>query len=202
MHPLPIPEGRFEAWSMDFIFGLPEAGGYTGVMTVVDRLTKLVRLTPCTQDITAEGAAQLFFDRVIRDFGVPKTVVSDRDPRFVSAFWKALMSSLGTKLLYSTAFHPQTDGQTERAHRVIEQVLRSYVAAGQSGGWHSQLGQCEFALNSAVQASTGISPFEMVYGAPVREPLDHVEGVADVPVARDLADRVRGLVAEGRRSLA
>ena len=110
LHPLPIPEGRFEAWSMDFIFGLPESGGYTGVMTCVDRLSKLVRLTPCNPDVTAEGAAALFFDRVVRDFGVPKTVVSDRDPRFVSAFWKALMSSLGTKLMYSTAFHPQTDG--------------------------------------------------------------------------------------------
>lgn len=117
---MPIPEGRFEAWSMDFIFGLPESGGYTGVMTCVDRLSKLVRLTPCNPDVTAEGAATLFFDRVVRDFGVPKTVVSDRDPRFVSAFWKALMSSLGTKLMYSTAFHPQTDGQTERAHRIIE----------------------------------------------------------------------------------
>ena len=112
---------------MDFIFGLPESGGFTGIMTVVDRLTKLVRLTPCRAEITAEGAAALFFDRVIRDFGVPVSVVSDRDPRFVSAFWRALMASLGTRLLYSTAFHPQTDGQTERAHRVIEQVLRAYT---------------------------------------------------------------------------
>lgn len=149
LNPLPVPEGRFTDWSMDFIFGLPEAQGYTGVFTCVDRLTKLVRLTPCTPEITAVQAAQIFFDRVIRDFGVPRSIVSDRDPRFQSAFWKELMSSLGTKLLFSTAFHPQTDGQTERAHRVIEQVLRAYVVGGVQKSWVDCLGYCEFALNSA-----------------------------------------------------
>ena len=76
---------------MDFIFGLPVSNGFTGVMTIVDRLTKMVRLHPCTETITAQGAAGIFLDRIVRDFGVPRTVVSDRDPRFVSAFWKALM---------------------------------------------------------------------------------------------------------------
>ena len=114
---------------MDFITGLPPSGGYNAIFTCVDRLTKLVRLTPCTMgdDLSAGETARLFFDRVIRDFGVPSSIVSDRDPRFTGAFWRALMGIMGTRLAFSTAFHPQSDGQTERAHRVIEQVLRAYV---------------------------------------------------------------------------
>lgn len=97
---------------MDFITGLPPSGGFNAVYTCVDRFTKLVRLSPCTfgDEFGATEVARIFFDRVIRDFGVPKTLVSDRDPRFTSAFWRALMDILGSKLCFSTAFHPQSDG--------------------------------------------------------------------------------------------
>ena len=84
---------------------------------------------------------------------------------------------------------------------MIEQVLRAYVVAGESGTWHEQLGSCNFALNSAKQASTRVSPFELVLGAPVREPLDHVQGIRDVPVATELAQWVRTLVGKARESL-
>ena len=108
---------------MDFITNLPESGGFNAVFTCVERHTKLVRVTPCRMgesSLDAGGVARLFFDRIVRDFGVPQTIVSDRDPRFTGAFWEALMSLIGTRLTFSTAFHTQTDGQTERAHRVIE----------------------------------------------------------------------------------
>lgn len=96
---MPIPRDRFESWSMDFITSMPAVDGYDAVFTCVDRLTKLVRLTPVKMEgLTAERVAHHFFARVIRDFGVPHSIVSDRDPRFVSEFWKALMSMLGTKL--------------------------------------------------------------------------------------------------------
>lgn len=95
---------------MDFITGLPESRGYNAVLTCVDRLTKLTRLIPCTMggesDLDGSEVARLFFDRVIRDFGVPSSIVSDRDPRFTGSFWSSLHSILGTRLLYSTAFHP------------------------------------------------------------------------------------------------
>ena len=94
---------------MDFITYLPESNGFNAIFTCVKRLTKLVRLTPCRFGdglLDAKEVARLFFDRVVRDFGVPKVVVSDRDPRFTGAFWQALMAILGTKLAFSTAHHP------------------------------------------------------------------------------------------------
>ena len=111
--PLPVPEERFTDWSMDFITNLPVSGGFNAIFTCVERLTKLVRVTPCHAgegQLDAGGVARLFFDRIVRDFGVPKTIVSDRDPRFTGAFWSALMRMMGTRLAFSTAFHPQTDG--------------------------------------------------------------------------------------------
>ena len=98
---------------MDFITHLPEVRGYNCVYTCVDRLTKLVRLTPCRMGEGSLGAgevARIFFDRVVRDFGVPRELISDRDPRWTGAFWRALMAILHTKLAFSTAFHPQSDG--------------------------------------------------------------------------------------------
>lgn len=178
MQPLQVPQERFQSWSMDFITSLPTSGGYNAIYTCVDWLTKLVRLTPCTMGEDSLGAKQvahLFFDWVIRDFGVPVEIISDRDPRWTSAFWRAIMAMLRTKLAFSTAFHPQSDGQTERAHRVIEQVLRAYVLST-GACWHELLGYVEFALNSSVSATTGFSPFELVYGQPVKQVVDHLDG--------------------------
>jgi hypothetical protein len=108
---------------MDFISGLPLHKGCNAIFTCVDRLTKLTRLTPCFMGdnvLTAVETAQLFFNRIVRDFGIPETIISDRDPRFTSSFWSALMQIVGTKLAYSSAYHPQSDGQTERQHMTIE----------------------------------------------------------------------------------
>ncbi|KAE8876056.1 hypothetical protein PF003_g39779 [Phytophthora fragariae] len=143
---------------MDFIFGLPpDAEGRTGVLVFVDRFTKMVHLIPVSDTVTAAETAAHFIDCVFRHHGLPESIVSDRDPRFTSAFWSSLFQLLGTKLSMSTAAHPETDGQTERVNRVLEDVLRSYATSFAS--WSSFLPLAEFALNNAEHASTGLTPF-------------------------------------------
>uniref|UniRef100_H3H405 Integrase catalytic domain-containing protein n=1 Tax=Phytophthora ramorum TaxID=164328 RepID=H3H405_PHYRM len=156
---LPVPEDCWKSMSLDFVFGLPaDAQGNTGVLVFVCRLSKMVHLAPVADSVTGEQTARLFLDGVFRYHGLPETIVSDRDPRFTSAFWKTLFQLLGTRLLMSTADHPQTDGQTERVNRVLEDTLRS-VCAESPGTWSASLPMVEFALNNAVHASTGFSPF-------------------------------------------
>ncbi|KAE9182864.1 hypothetical protein PF004_g24118 [Phytophthora fragariae] len=118
----------------------------------------MVRLTAVRKSVTAPQAAQLFVDNVFRNHGLPEAFVSDRDPRFVSHFWQHLSRLLGTRLDMSTADHPQTDGQTERVNRVLEEILRS-VCAAEPTKWSALLPQVEFALNNAVHSSTGFTPF-------------------------------------------
>ncbi|KAE9068903.1 hypothetical protein PF001_g28486 [Phytophthora fragariae] len=143
---------------MDFIFGLPrDAEGRTGVLVFVDRFSKMVHLAPVAAEVTADESAELFLDLVYRHHGLPESIVSDRDPRFTSAFWTRLFALLGTRLLMSTAAHPETDGQTERVNRVLEDVLRSYATSFAS--WSSFLPMAEFALNNSTHASTGLTPF-------------------------------------------
>ncbi|KAE9015814.1 hypothetical protein PR001_g14800, partial [Phytophthora rubi] len=119
---------------------------------------KMVRLAAVRKSVTAPQAAQLFVDNVFRNHGLPEAFVSDRDPRFVSHFWQHLFRLLGTRLDMSTADHPQTDGQTERVNRVLEDILRS-VCAAEPTKWSVFLPQVEFALNNAVHSSTGFTPF-------------------------------------------
>ncbi|KAE9025035.1 hypothetical protein PR003_g11887 [Phytophthora rubi] len=126
---------------MDFIFGLPpDAEGRTGVLVFVDRFTKMVHLIPVRDTVTAPETAAHFIDCVFRHHGLPESVVSDHDPRFTSAFWSSLFQLLGTKLSMSTAAHPETDGQTERVNRVLEDALRSYATSFAS--WSSFLPPC------------------------------------------------------------
>ena len=104
-----MPQGRFISWSLDFITDLPECGGYTGIMCCVDRLTKYVRLVPVrigAGELSAERVAKLFFVHVVAVFGVPREVLHDRDPRFTGSFWAELWRLLGTRTLFSSAYHP------------------------------------------------------------------------------------------------
>ncbi|KAE8985042.1 hypothetical protein PR002_g22756 [Phytophthora rubi] len=144
---------------MDFIFELPaDARGHTGILVFVCRLSKMVRLAAVRKSVTAPQTAQLFVDNVFRHHGLPEAFVSDRDPRFVSHFWQHLFRLLGTRLDMSTADHPQTDGQTERVDRVLEDILRS-VCAAESTKCSTLLPQVEFALNNAVHSFTGFTLF-------------------------------------------
>ncbi|KAE8984627.1 Transposon Tf2-9 polyprotein [Phytophthora rubi] len=156
---LPVPADCWRSVSMDFIFELPaDARGHTGILVFVCRLSKMVRLAAVRKSVTAPQAAQLFVDNVFRNHGLPEAFVSDRDPRFVSHFWQHLFRLLGTRLDMSTADHPQTDGQTERVNRVLEDIHWS-VCAAEPTKWSTLLPQVEFALNNAVHSSTGFTPF-------------------------------------------
>ncbi|GIL73611.1 hypothetical protein Vretifemale_3774, partial [Volvox reticuliferus] len=136
---------------------------YDSVLVMVDRLTKMVHLAPTTSTCTAEQTARLFFDNVVRLHGVPKNVVSDRGGQFTSKFWEALCKLVGMRVNLSTAYHPQSDGQTERTNRTLGDMLRNF--AGRTPlVWDTYLTAAEFAINNAVNRSTGQSPFFLTYG--------------------------------------
>jgi IS30 family transposase len=123
---LPIPTWKWEDISMDFIVGLPRtAKGYDSIWVIVDRLTKIAHFLPVRAKYTVATYAALYIARILSLHGIPKTIVSDRGPQFVSKFWEELHKSLGTKLLYSSAYHPQTSGQTERVNQILEDMLRA-----------------------------------------------------------------------------
>jgi hypothetical protein len=170
LQPLQIPGNKWESVSMDLVTCLPETSqGNDSIVVFVDRLSKLVHLQPCSSKITATELGQSFMWHVFRLHGMPKDIVSDRDSKFVSKFWRAVCDMLGVKQNMSTAFHPQSDGQTERANRVIEEMLRHYVNPHQDD-WDTKLAACEFAINSAHQESIGTSPFYLTYGCTPRTP--------------------------------
>ncbi|POM72545.1 Reverse transcriptase-rnase h-integrase, partial [Phytophthora palmivora] len=156
---LPVPADCWKSMSLDFVFGIPvDDMGNTGILVFVRRLSKMVHLASVRDTVTGKQAAQQFLDSVFGYHDLPETIVSDRVPRFTGAFWDTLFQLLGTKLTMSTADHPQTDGQTERVNRVLEDTLRS-ICAEAPRSWSDQLPMVEFALNNAVHASTGFTPF-------------------------------------------
>ena len=170
LQPMPIPSGKWESVGMDFITGLPcSSTGHDSVLVVIDRLSKLVHLVPTTTTVTAAEVAKLFVQNVIRLHGVPKSIVSDRDKNFTSIFWQTVCEMLQMDRRMSTAFHPQTDGQTERVNRVLEEYLRSYVSPLQDD-WEVFLPLAEFAINDSYHTSIGMSPFYMTYGYHPRMP--------------------------------
>ncbi|KAL3688559.1 hypothetical protein R1sor_014868 [Riccia sorocarpa] len=171
LRPLPIPNKPFEAISMDFITKLPESSGHDAILVIVDRFSKLARFIPTLGTATAFTTAKTFLDGWWRFYGLPRSIVSDRDPKFTSAFWKHLYRKMQTKLLFSTAFHPQTDGQTEKVNSVLNQYLRNFINADQRD-WAKWLGPAEYCYNSTKHSATGESPFLLAYGREPEGPLD------------------------------
>jgi len=163
LDPLDIPNRPWEDISMDFIVGLPESHGHTKIWVVVDRFSKMSHFIPLSTDTPITELANLFLKEVWRLHGLPSSVVSDRDSRFQSKFWLAIMDALKVEVNFSTAFHPQTDGQTERVNQILEQYLRCYCSY-QQDDWAELLPLAEHAYNSAVSESTKVSPFEANYG--------------------------------------
>ncbi|KAL0537688.1 hypothetical protein IC582_026673 [Cucumis melo] len=171
LQPLSIPEWKWENVSMDFITGLPRTlRGFTVIWVVVDRLTKSAHFVPGKSTYTASKWAQLYMSEIVRLHGVPVSIVSDRDARFTSKFWKGLQTAMGTRLDFSTTFHPQTDDQTERLNQVLEDMLRA-CALEFPGSWDSHLHLMEFAYNNSYQATIGMAPFEALYGKCCRSPV-------------------------------
>ena len=166
--PLPIPADRWEVVSMDWITGLPMTrAGVNAVLTVTDNTTGRVRLLRTSDTATTEETARLFLENVFAQHGLPRKIISDRDPKLTAAFWQELMKLLETQLGMSTAGYAQADGRrAERTNQSVENVLRALVDYNQAD-WDTKSFAVEFAINSHVNASTGFSPFMMDLG---REP--------------------------------
>jgi hypothetical protein len=152
---LPVPETFWESVSLDFMVRLPRTiQGHDAIAVFVDRLSKYVRIIPVKTNMSAIQIANVFQDTVFKHHGIPKTLVSDRDSKFTSEFWKVLFKTLGTKLNMSSSYHPQTDGQTEIMNRHIIAYLRHYIAP-LGHDWATHLANAEFALNNHTSSTTG-----------------------------------------------
>lgn len=184
---------------MDFIVKLPISHGYDSIWVVCDRFTRAAHFVPCNETIDSPGLAWLFLDRIFRYHGLPDSIISDRGSVFVSKFWKELTSLLKVNLRTSTAYHPQTDGQTERTNQTLETYLRAYVSY-QQDDWVDYLPLAEFAFNSHVNSSTNQTPFFSNYAFhPTFEP--QLTDRSTVPAAADLAQRLERLHDELRAEL-
>jgi hypothetical protein len=192
--PLPLPEEPCMHWTTDAVCGLPRTKrGVDAIQVYVDRLTKLKRFAAAR---TSDGSVQLAnttLRTVIGPHGMPKSLVSDRDPRITARFWGELSRVLGSDVNLSTAQHPQSDGQSEREIQTLITALRSYANA-MCDDWDEYLPALELAFNSKVQASTGAAPFTLVYGTEARLPIDcALDEVrpATLPAVGDRAARMR-----------
>jgi len=154
LHPNEIPKGPWEVISIDLVGPLPELSGHDGILVIVDRFSKMAHYVPISMNITVQGVAKISGDRVFKDVGLPRKVISDRGPQFVSRFMKELCSQLGVERNPSTAYHPQTDGQTERVNQELEQYLRLYCNYRQNN-WAEWLSIAEFSYNNRIHSSTG-----------------------------------------------
>lgn len=166
LQPLPIPSQVWEDVSMDFITGLQQSRGSTVIMVVVDRLSKYAHFVPLPIRFDAWHVATAFVETVVKHHSFPVTLVSDRDSVFLNEVWENFLRLSGTKLHFTTAYHPQSDGQTEVRNRGLEQYLRAFVA-DQPVRWTNFLPWAELALNCFHHEGLGMSPFKALYG---REP--------------------------------
>ena len=175
LQPLPVAEWKWDHVTMDFVTGFPKTHqGKDGVWVVVDRLTKSAHFLAIRTTDSVLTLSKLYVREIVRLHGVPLSIVSDRDARFTSRFWKSLQKALGTELRLSTAFHPQTDGQSERVIQILEDMLRECVLDFQ-GSWVEHLPLIEFAYNNSFQSSIGMAPYEALYGRPCRSPMSWTE---------------------------
>ena len=190
-----IPEWKWERITMDFVVGLPRTlRKFDAVWVIVDRLTKSAHFIPVVTTYTSERLAQIYIQEIVRLHGVPISIISDRGPQFTSHFWRAVQSELGTRVELSTAFHPQTDGQSERTIQILEDMLRACVIDF-GGQWDRFLPLAEFAYNNSYQSSIEMAPFEALYGRRCRSPIGWFEpGEAKLygtDLVRDALEKVK-----------
>ena len=170
-----IPQWKWECIAMDFITKLPRtANGCDTIWVIVDRLTKSAHFLPISETDKTSKLAEIYIKEVVSRHGIPISIISDRDSHFTSRFWQSLQKSLGTRLDMSTAYHPQTDGQSERTIQTLEDMLRACVIDF-GNGWEKHLPLCEFSYNNSYHTSIKAAPFEALYGRKCRSPICWVE---------------------------
>jgi len=175
LQPLSVPEWKWEEVSLEFTTGLPTTRkGNDSIWVIIDRLTKSAHFIPLKTRYRPPEYADIYMAEIVKLHGIPKTIISDRGPQFTAHFWDRMHKSLGTSLIRSTVYHPQTSGQTERLNQVLEDMLRACVLSSK-GSWESWLPLAEFSYNNSYQESIKMAPFEAFYGRRCRTPLNWVE---------------------------
>nr|GEW08671.1 putative reverse transcriptase domain-containing protein [Tanacetum cinerariifolium] len=166
-----IPEWKWDNITMDFVTKLPKSSqGYNTIWVIVDQLTKSAIFTPIRETDPMDKLARIYLKEVVTRHGIPVSIISDRDPRFASNFWRSLQNALGTRLDMSTAYHPETDGQSERTIHTLEDMLRACVIDF-GKGWVNHLSLVEFSYNNSYHATIKAAPFEALYGRKCRSPV-------------------------------
>jgi transposase InsO family protein len=166
-----VPEWKWQEIAMDFIVGLARTqSGYDSISVIVDRLTKVAHFIPVKTTYSGMQLVELYMSKIVCLHGVPKKFVSDTGTQFTSKFWERLHETMDTQLRFSSAYHPQTDGQTERVNQILEDMLRA-CALQYERSWDKSLSYAEFSYNNNYQESLKMAPFEMLYGRRCRTPL-------------------------------
>jgi len=207
LQPLPIPETRWQHITMDFITDLPKSHGFNSIWVIIDRLTKrghFISMKMGEGDSSAKECAIIFCKEYQKLHGIPETIISDRDVRFTSDFWQELMRLQGCTHMLSSAFRPNTDGQTERTNRFIEDYLRNYVYPCQSN-WSELLWTAEYAYNARIHESIKMAPFEADIGYIPRAVSDHqfdkIVGNHSIEQAYDFGRRQQEILSRAKESL-
>jgi hypothetical protein len=200
LQPLPIPTKVWAEVSMDFIDRLPKSHGKSTILVLVDRLTKYGHFIPISHPYTAPQVARVYFDNIFKLHGMPESIVCDRDPTFTSRFWTELFSLHGTKFNFSSAYHPQTDGQTEVLNRTVEMYLRC-LTSSQPKEWVTWLPWVEYCYNTSTHSAHNLTPFELVYGRSPPTLLSYVNGTTLVEAVEKILVKRDQLLKEARNRL-
>jgi transposase InsO family protein len=163
LQPLPIPLQAWHTVTIDFVERLPKSGGYDTIMVVVDKFSKFAKFIPLTHPFTAYIVALVFIQHVYDVFSMPQVIISDRDRIFTSQLWSYLFTKSRAKFHMSSAYHPQSDGQTERVNHCLEIFLRCFIQSSPSK-WSDWLYLAEFWYNSSYHSAVQTTPFEILYG--------------------------------------
>jgi hypothetical protein len=192
LQPIETPNIPFATIGVDFVVSLPESPErYTALLTVTDKFSKFVRLIPGKDADTATTWAGRFFNDVFKLWGLPSKIISDRDPRFTSSFWRALFRKCRVDLGMTAAYHPQADGQAERTNQTVETALRCLLVGKYVQTWSKHLGEVEYALNTSMNEATGTSPFKLLYGVEPVNPMLPVPRSENPGADHFLEERIR-----------